>query len=338
MQSNRLKSLFKLLKSRDLSTHLMRHRFKSSYLFFIFLLSIWHCAQAQTPLQDAGTNYLKKRADALMTITGYSLTPDVTTGNLNINSGGGSRSDLQMLSLGGGDRVSANFPLYLEGTMAFNRYNPTFTDGIGNSSVTIPMYWNSITGTGGVGWDFPITDELRFRPIANVMLGHLESDASIAGRYISNNRDINLQFLNSGRMNSYGLGGSVMLDYENYKPDQEIDVELRYTNIAIQTFDSSAAVQGSADSQSLSLWARSRIPTPFMALDRPLRAVFEVANTQFLGDLRGTLGFSSLSSLGTGIELDRSASDPIFTRIRVVFRYQFGQNVRGTSIGLAASF
>ena len=289
---------------------------------------------AQTPLQDAGTNYLKKRADALMTITGYSLTPDVTTGNLKINSSSSGRSDLQMTSLGGGDRISANFPLYIEGTMAFNRYNPTFTE----SSVNIPMYWNSITGTGGIGWDFPITDQLRFRPIANVMLGHLESDASIATRYINNNRDINLQFINSGRMNSYGLGGSVMLDYENYKPDQEIDIELRYTNIGIQTFDSSTAVQGSADSQSLSFWARSRIPTPFMALDRPLRAVFEVANTQFLGDLRGTLGFSSLSSLGTGIELDRSASDPIFSRIRLVFRYQFGLNVRGTSIGLAASF
>jgi hypothetical protein len=288
---------------------------------------------AQTPLQDAGTNYLKKRADALMTITGYSLTPDVTTGNLKITNGDG-KADLQMTSLGGGDRVSANFPLYLEGTIALNRYNPTFTE----SSVNIPMYWNSITGTGGIGWDFPITDQLRFRPIANVMLGHLESDASIATRYINNNRDVNLQFLNSGRMNSYGAGGSVMLDYENYKPNQEIDIELRYTNIAIQTFASSTAVQGSAVSQSASLWARSRIPTPFTALDRPLRAVFEVANTQFLGDLRGTLGFSSLSSIGTGLELDRSASDPIFSRIRLVFRYQFGLNVRGTSIGLAASF
>jgi hypothetical protein len=315
----------------------MRSFSKRSSLAFLFLLGVWQYTQAQTPLQDVGTNYLKKRADALMTITGYSLTPDVTTGNLNINSAGG-RSALQMVSLGGGDRISATLPLYLEGTMAFNRYNPTFTDGIVSSSLTIPMYWNSVTGTGGVGWDFPITDELRFRPIANIMLGHLESDASIVGRYINNNRDVNLQFLNSGRMNSYGLGGSVMLDYENYKPDQEIDIELRYTNIAIQTFDSSTAVQGSADSQSLSLWARSRIPTPFMALDRPLRAVFEVANTQFLGDLRGTLGFSSLSSLGTGIELDRSASDPIFSRIRIVFRYQFGQNVQGTSIGLAASF
>jgi len=316
----------------------MRLQNQHRFLYIALILGITQYVHAQTPLQDAGTNYLKKRADALMTITGYSLTPDVTTGNLKINTGSGDRADLQMTSLGGGDRISANFPLYLEGTLALNRYNPTFTDGIGSSTVNIPMYWNSITGTGGIGWDFPITDQLRFRPIANVMLGHLESDASVATRYINNNRDVNLQFINSGRMNSYGLGGSVMLDYENYKPDQEIDIELRYTNIAIQTFDSSTAVQGSADSQSVSLWARSRIPTPFMALDRPLRAVFEVANTQFLGDLRGTLGFVTLSSIGTGIELDRSASDPIFSRIRLVFRYQFGLNIRGTSIGLAASF
>ena len=272
-----------------------------------------------------------------MTITGYSLTPDVTTGSLSIRNGG-DNSDLQMISLGGGDRISANFPLYLEGTLAVNRYNPTFIDGIGNNSLNIPVHWNSITGTGGIGWDFPITNELRFRPIANVMLGHLESDLSIASRVIENRKGVELQFLNGGRMNSYGLGGSVMLDYENYKPDQEIDVELRYTNIPVRTFDSSTAVQGSADSQSVAIWARSRVPTPITLLDRPLRAVFELAHTEFLGDLRGALGFNSLSSVGTGIELDRSASDPIFSRIRLVFRYQFGQNVHGTSIGLAASF
>ena len=316
----------------------MPHRIQYLLLIMLCVFAITQYAHAQTPLQDAGTNYLKKRADALMTITGYSLTPDVTTGNLKINSGTGDKADLQMTSLGGGDRISANFPLYLEGTLALNRYNPTFTDGVGNSSVNIPMYWKSITGTGGVGWDFPITYQLRFRPIANLMLGHLESDAYIATRYINTNREMNLQFMDSGRMNAYGLGGSVMLDYENYKPEQEIDVEFRYTNISIQTFQSSTAVQGSANSQSASLWARSRIPTPFTALDRPVRAVFELANTQFLGELRGTLGFSSLSSIGTGVELDRSASDPIFSRIRLVFRYQIGLNVRGTSVGLAASF
>ena len=297
-----------------------------------------HTYAQNTPFNTAANNYLKKRTDAFMTITGYSLTPDVTTGSLSITDKGGDNPNLQMISLGGGDRISANFPLYLEGTIAINRYNPTFTDGIGSTSVTVPVHWNGITGTGGIGWDFPLTDNLRIRPIANIMLGHVESDLSIAGRYIQNNTGTDLQFLNKGRMNAYGAGGSLMLDYEDYKPEREYDVELRYTNIAINTFDSSTAVQGSADSQSLGLWARARYPTPLTVLERPLRAVFEVAHTEFLGQLRGALGFDSLSSVGTGVEIDRSASDPMFSRVRLVFRYQFGQNVRGTSIGLAASF
>lgn len=287
---------------------------------------------------DAYNAFLKKRADAFMVITGYSLTPDVTTGSLSITDRGGDNPNLQMISLGGGDRLSKDVPLYLEGTLAVNRYNPSFIGGVGNTNVNVPVNWNSITATGGVGWDFPLTNELRIRPIANVMLGHLESDLSIASRVIENRTGVDLQFLNGGRMNTYGLGGSLMLDYENYKPGREIDIELRYTNIEMNTFDTSKAVQGSANSQSLSLWARNRVPTPLTFFTMPIRAVMELAHTEFLGDLRGALGFNSLSSVGTGIEFDRSQSEPLFSRVRIVFRYQFGQNVRGTSIGLAASF
>ena len=296
-------------------------------------------AQAQN--SPAVDNFLKKRADAFMTVTGYSLTPDVTTGSLSIADKAANNPTLQMISLGGGDRISESFPLYLEGTLAINRFNPTYVENSGNGVVTIPIHWNSITGTGGVGWDFPITSELRIRPILNVMLGHAESDLSIASRVLDNQQKgigIPLELPKIGRLNAYGVGGSLMLDYESYKPEQEIDVELRYTNIPINSFDSSTGVTGSADSQSVSLWARSRVPIPFSFFNMPLRAVFELAHTEFLGDLRGALGFDALSSVGTGIEFDRGASDPIFSRVRVVFRYQFGQSVRGTSIGLAASF
>jgi hypothetical protein len=306
----------------------------------LYLIALW-CgliSSAHAQGADALNAFLKKRADAFMVITGYSLTPDVTTGSLSINERGAGNTNLQMISLGGGDRLSKDVPLYLEGTLAVNRYNPSFVGTISNTSVDIPVHWNSITGTGGVGWDFPLTNELRIRPIANVMLGHLESDLSIASRVIENRTGVDLQFLNGGRMNTYGLGGSLMLDYENYKPEREIDVELRYTNIEMNTFDTSKAVQGSANSQSLSLWARNRVPTPLTFFSMPIRAVMEFAHTEFLGDLRGALGFNALSSLGGGIEFDRSQSEPLFSRVRIVFRYQFGQNVTGTSIGLAASF
>jgi len=97
-------------------------------------------------------------------------------------------------------------------------------------------------------------------------------------------------------------------------------------------------VKGSASAQSASLWSRWRAPTRLRALDRPVRYVLELAHTQFLGDLRGVLGFDSLTSLGTGFELDSSAYDIFVTRTRVVGRFQIGDNVRGWSIGIAVSF
>ena len=73
-------------------------------------------------------------------------------------------------------------------------------------------------------------------------------------------------------------------------------------------------------------------------MDRPLRYVLEAANTVYLGDQRGLLGFNNLSSVGVGIEFDSSKYDIMVSRTRVVARYAFGQNVRGFAVGLAVSF
>ena len=66
--------------------------------------------------------------------------------------------------------------------------------------------------------------------------------------------------------------------------------------------------------------------------------MLEASNTQYLGSQRGVLGFNYLSSLGVGVELDSSAYNIFVTRTRLVARYMFGNNVSGTSIGLACSF
>jgi hypothetical protein len=293
-------------------------------------------ASAQTALSF--TEDLQKKANSMMLIMGYSLTPDVTTGSLSITDKSTNNPALKMISFGGGDRISEKVPLYLEGTVAINRYDPSFNAGTTDSPTVLPVRWNSISGTGGIGWDFNVSKELRFRPIFNLTIGHLESDASIFNRALDDRTGKNLDFLNRGRMNVYGAGGSLMLDYEDYKPEREIDVEARFTYIPLNSFDSSSAVRGHSDSQSMSLWTRSRTPTSMSFLDIPIRHVLELAHTQFLGDMRGSLGFNSLTSLGTGIELDRRETDPILTRIRLMFRFQFGQNVKGTSIGIAASF
>jgi hypothetical protein len=69
-----------------------------------------------------------------------------------------------------------------------------------------------------------------------------------------------------------------------------------------------------------------------------LRSVLEMANTTYVGDQAGVLGFNYLTSVGAGIELDTSAIHLVVTRIRFVMRYVFGENVSGISGGIAVTF
>lgn len=237
----------------------------------------------------------------------------------------------------GGDVLSKDIPLYLEGTIAASRYDPTFITS-SSTPVSIPVHWNSISGTGGVGWDFQLSEHYKLRPIINFSLGHEESDISLASRYIYNKTGLSLDFLNNGRLNAYGLGGSLMFIYEDFTPEREDQYEIRYTNIQLKSFDSSHEVEGSSNSQSLGLWARRRVPTGLTIFDNMIRGVFEFAHTQYLGDNRGALGFDYLSSIGSGFELDLKNYDVFVSRARLVLRYQFAPGISGYSIGLAVSF
>jgi hypothetical protein len=291
----------------------------------------------QAALQE-GEN-LRNRADAVLGLMSFMLTPDVTTGSLSLNDGSTDNPDLGLTTLGGGFTISQDTPLYLEGTVGYSRYDPTFLTSEGEDERSVPTKWNIASLTGGIGWDFPVASEWKFRPIFNFSYGRVKSDSAIAGRLIENETDADLEFLHNGDFEAYGLGGTLMLDYERYREENEIDVELRYTNIRLQGFsDVPEAVQGSTNSQSFSIWSRWRAPTNFTALNKPVRYVLEAAHTIYIGDMRGALGFDALSSLGVGLELDSSDHDIVVTRTRLIFRYKFGDNVAGTSVGLAVSF
>jgi hypothetical protein len=295
-------------------------------------------ALAQRRFETKGVN-VQKAANAVLSMMGLMLTPDVTTGSLSFSNEATGNPDFAMTSLGGGFTTSKAFPLFLEGTAGISRYDPTFVASDGVEERAIPVKWNVLTVTVGIGWDFPVAKDLVLRPMANFSYGHLESDTSLAGRLIESRSDATLEFLDGGRLDAYGLGGSLMLDYENYLPEREIDVELRYTNIHLQSFGgTSSGVRGSAAAQSVNLWSRWRAPTGLTLMERPMRYVLEYVYTRFLGDLDGVLGFNHLNSVGAGLELDVSKYDIIMTRARLVGRYKFGDNVTGWSVGFAVSF
>ena len=286
-------------------------------------------------------NRIQKHADGVLSLMAFTVVPDLTSSFLSIGTGNGTseRSDLSMTQFAGGATISKSTPLYLEGGVAYMRYDPSFVASNGTQTRSIPLKWNTLSGTAGVGWDFPISEHIVFRPIFNFALGQVASDLSVGARYLSWRTDQNIDFADNGKMNAYGLGGSLMLDYELVTPEHEIDLELRYTNIGLKTFGNTAdSVKGSASAEAASIYARYRAPTGVNLLDRPLRYVLEAANTVYLGDQRGVLGMNYMSSLGAGFEIDSSAHDVIVTRTRIVARYAFGENVTGFAIGLAMSF
>ena len=237
--------------------------------------------------------------------------------------------------------MSKSFPLYLEGTLGYSRYDPDFIATSGEQEQSIPVKWNSFAATGGVGWDFPLTadQELKLRPIFNFTLGHVATDASIAQDVFNVLFEEELDIIDDGTMNAYGLGGAIMLDYERYREDYELDLEVRYTKIQLRTFGSTTSgLKGESTSDMLSVWGRWREPTGFSFLQRPLRYVLESSFTSYFGPQRGALGFDHLASVGAGFEIVTSAHSGIISRARLVGRYVFGDNVSGFSIGLAASF
>jgi hypothetical protein len=281
---------------------------------------------------------LQKRVNGVLAMMGYTLFPDVTTSSLSISNSATGDPSLTMAQLGGGFTVSKYFPLYLEGNAAFSRYDPTFVATNGTEQREIPAEWNTLTGTVGVGWDFPLARELVLRPIVNFTLGHMTSDASAAARIIEGETGQEIKFLENGHLNTVGFGGSLMLDYEHYRENYEIDIELRYTNIYLQSIPgTSEGVKGSALSQNLNLWSRWRAPIGLTALHRPLRYVLEFAFSHYFGNQDDSLGLNNLCSLGAGLELDTSHYTKLFSRVRLMGRYRFGENVTGWSIGLGIS-
>nr|WP_212025483.1 autotransporter domain-containing protein [Citrobacter portucalensis] len=288
---------------------------------------------------------IKQRADAVLTMMSYMAIPDITASDLNIGTGSSESNELTVTQFGGGATLSKSVPVYLEGALGYSRYDPQFIVSNGAETRRIPTKWNSLTGTGGIGWDFRLWQDsqggnLVLRPIANVMLGTMASDARIGAWAIERRTNADIDFLDGGRLNAYGLGGSLMLDYERVSKPQDIDIELRYSAMKIQTFaGTSKAVEGKAKAQNLGLYLRRRAPiSDWRLLKSPVRYVLEGAHTEYLGDQRGKLGFNSLSSVGMGIELDSSAYPVFVTRTRLVARYMFGQDTSGYGIGLAMSF
>jgi len=277
------------------------------------------------------------QATGALGMLGVTFVPSETASTLAYDLGEGQA--FVAAQLGGMFTVSDAFPLYLEGFLGYTRYDPTFTFTDGQQQSRLPFKWTSLGATGGVGWDFALNDEWTFRPIANVSLGHVESDIALAGRIVNRRFGTDLDFLDNGRLTAGGVGGSLMLAFERKREEYEADMQLRWTQIHIEPIASSRGIQASSDAATLGFWSRLRTPTPFRLISGPVRVVSELSASWLPGDQGEVLNEDWLGQVGIGLEVDSTDSFvPLVSRTRMVLRYTVGEELKGLSLGLAASF
>jgi hypothetical protein len=280
---------------------------------------------------------------------GYNVTPDGSANAIIVNRGSASPGSgeaaptLTLGQFGFGFTASEALPLFLEGYVGYARYDPrTLVTGTGARD--LPLRWNNVTGTLGVGWDFRLTDHLVLRPILNASVGYAAGDAALFGAFVNYRTGADLSTLRDLHAHVAGFGGSLMLAYYDHRPARDIDVELRYTQIRLERFgDTFEAAGGSATARTLGLWGRYRWPTGWEAFGRPIRWVLDGSATGYLGDQREALGFAWAVKLGGGIEFDVGrheigAAGLSLSRVRLIGRYFVGdRGVTGASFGIGMS-
>jgi hypothetical protein len=291
---------------------------------------------------SAQESAIEQRASGVLTLFGLAAVPSETASTLFLDTGqnGGTGTDFRSWQLGGGFTVSDTFPLYLEGYLGWNRYDPVFIFSDGAQRRRVPAHWNSLAASGAVGWDFDLTGSLVLRPMALLALGTVASDVAVGSALLNRRFDTEIEFLKDGSLTAGGLGAALALAYNRrWDNDWEADLTLRHTRLHLRPVGGDKDVVGEAQAFTTGLWSRLRVPTGYRAFDRPVRLVGEFSMGHYGGDQEEIFRTPWLAQVGFGGEIDVSRTGiPWVTTARLVARYTTGENVEGFSVGLAVSF
>ncbi|MGB0662057.1 MAG: autotransporter outer membrane beta-barrel domain-containing protein [Mangrovicoccus sp.] len=299
-------------------------------------------AQAESSLQDLFDARIRKNIDGALAVIGIAAVPAETASTLVLNTGNNPDRtyDFQSAQLGGGFRLSDDIPIYMEGYLGWNRYDPVLLFSDTGTTSRLPFRWSSFAATGGIGYEFDLTPYLILRPQLHVTLGRVQTDISVGTQFVGNKLGIDTQALKNGGVTAGGLGGSVALAFNRrWDNDWEADAILRHTQIMLEPIAGNKDLAGHAEAITTTLWTRLRQPTGQELWNRPIRWVYELSGSLLPGDQGEVLATDWLAQIGAGVEVDFAETwVPWITTTRLVARYTRGETLEGFSVGLAASF
>lgn len=285
---------------------------------------------------------VRRNTEGALAALGLAAVPSETASSLvlDTNTNPDRTYDFVAAQFGGGFRFSENIPIYLEGYLGYNRYDPVLLLSDQGTTSELPLKWTSFAATGGIGYEFDITENFKLRPQFHLMLGRTQTDASVGAQVIAERLGIDINAVKNGGVTAGGIGGSLGAIYnKRWENDYEVDVTLRHTYLYIEPIAGDKDLSGSAEAITTALWSRLRIPTGYELFDRPVRVVNEASFAHLPGDQGDIIQEEWLAQIGVGGEIDFEETwVPWITTTRLMMRYTRGERVEGFSIGLAASF
>ncbi|MES0827723.1 autotransporter outer membrane beta-barrel domain-containing protein [Ruegeria sp. SCP11] len=310
------------------------------YLLSFLIFHITSGPSAAQSLDDGNGFDVRENIKGALAILGISAAPNESASVLLLdkNAANGDDYDLRGGQIGGGFRISKSVPVYLEGYFGFSNYDPVFLLSGSSTRTDIESYWTSIAATGGVGWQFDISENWKIRPMVNFSIGRVQSDSSIAAQVISNALEEDLDFLSDGGITALGYGGSLVAEFNRrWASDYELDLRFRHTHIILEPLDTDLV--GQAEAISTVAWSRVRVPTQFTAFSQPTRWVGEASVSYIPGDQGIVLDSEWLAQRGGGVELDYSRNEFAWIKeFRLMARIAKGDNIKGYSAGIAIKF
>ncbi len=297
---------------------------------------------AAQDFDDLFGTLVRRNAEGALAVMGLAVVPSETASALFLDTGSDPDQtyDFTAAQLGGGFRVAQGFPLYLEGFIGWNRYDPVLIFSEGARRSEVPLKWTTFGATGGIGYEFDLGPHWKLRPLAHISVGRVQSDISVGAQAIANRLGIDTDSLRNGGVTAGGGGGSLTLAYNRrWLSDWEADLSLRYTYIELVPIAGDSDLVARAIAETTTLWTRLRIPTGAQLFDRPVRTVAELSGSYLPGDQGEVLNEDWLVQVGAGGEVDLGETwVPWVTTTRLMARYTRGENLEGYSLGLAVSF
>ncbi|MCV6597369.1 MAG: hypothetical protein OIF40_09845, partial [Mangrovicoccus sp.] len=101
---------------------------------------------AAEDLEDIFGATIRRQASGALAVLGMTAVPGETTSTLFLDSGQPSDEsyDFQQAQIAGGFRISQGIPVYLEGLIGYNRYDPVAILGADGAERILPLKWTSV--------------------------------------------------------------------------------------------------------------------------------------------------------------------------------------------------